>query len=87
MKYSVELDERQYAMLCSDAVLLSVNGRHEVWSAMPVLSGRWRVHAGEPEAAEMRDVFRIRGMADAVAMIDRALAAPRERGARPLRPA
>ena len=84
MKYSVDLDERQYAMLCGDAVLLSANGRHEVWSAQSV-SGRWRLSATEPEAAEMRDVFRIRGMADAVATIDRALAAPRERGARPVR--
>ena len=84
MKYSVDLDERQYAMLCGDAVLLSANGRHEVWSALPV-SGRWRLCAGEPEATEMRDVFRIRGMADAVATIDKALATPRDRGARLVR--
>ena len=84
MKYSVDLDERQYGMLCGDAVLLSAKGRHEVWSAQPV-SGRWRLSATEPEAAEIRDVFRIRGMAEAVATIDKALAVPRERGARPLR--
>ena len=84
MKYSVELDEQQYGMLCGDAVLLSANGRHEVWSAQPV-SGRWRLSATEPAAGEIRDVFRIRGMADAVATIDKALAAPRERGARRVR--
>jgi hypothetical protein len=84
MKFSVELDEQQYGMLCSDAVLLSANGRHEVWSAQPV-SGRWRLSASESAAGEIRDVFRIRGMADAMATIDKALAAPRERGARPAR--
>ena len=78
MMYSVHLDERQYAMLCADAVLLSANGRHEVWSALPV-SGRWLLRATEPEAVEMRDVFRIRGMTYAVVTIDRALAAPRDR--------
>ena len=85
MKYSVDLDERQYAVLCGDALLLSANGRYEVWFAMPV-SGTWRLRAGEPEAAEMREVFRIRGMADAMASIDTALAAPHKRGARPVRP-
>ena len=52
---------------------------------MPV-SGTWRLRAGEPEAAEMREVFRIRGMADAMASIDTALAAPHKRGARSVRP-
>jgi hypothetical protein len=85
MKYSVDLDERQYAMLCGDAVLLSTRVRHEVWSARSV-AGRWLLRAGEPEATEMRDIFRIRGMVDAVATIERALAMPRDRGARRPRP-
>jgi hypothetical protein len=34
----------------------------------------------------MRDIFRIRGMVDAVATIERALAMPRDRGARRPRP-
>lgn len=81
MKYSLDLDNRQYAVLCGDAVLLSPNGRCDVWSARAV-SGRWVLDATEPEVAEMRDVFRIRGMADAVLLIDRAIAAVRSRGAR-----
>jgi len=81
MLYSVDLDERQYAMLCGDAILLSASGRHEVWSAVSV-SGGWRLRADEPEAAEMREIFHIRGMADAVATIDKALAKPGARGAR-----
>ena len=85
MKYSVDLEQRQYAVLCGDALLLSANGRYEVWFAMPV-SGTWRLRAGETEAAEMREVFRIRGMADAMASIDTALAAPHRRGASPARP-
>ena len=85
MKYSVDLDERQYAVLCGDALLLSANGRYEVWFGMPV-SGAWRLRASEPEAVEMREVFRIRGMADAMASIDTALAAPHKHGARPVRP-
>ena len=85
MKYAVDLGERQYAVLCGDAVLLSANGRHEVWFAM-LVSGAWRLRASEPEAAEMREVFRIRGMADGMASIDTALAAPHKRGARPMRP-
>ena len=85
MKYSVDLEPRQYAVLCGDALLLSASGRYEVWFAMPV-SGAWRLHASEPEAAEMREVFRIRGMARAMESIDTALAAPHKRGARPVRP-
>ena len=81
MKYSVDLDERQYAMLCGDAILLSTRVRHEVWSARPV-AGRWLLRASETDAVEMRDVFRIRGMVDAVATIERALAMPRDRGSR-----
>jgi len=81
MKYSLDLDERQYALLCGDVALLSARGRHELWSAQAV-SGRWRLRASEAEAAEMRDLFRIRGMLDAVAKVERALAIPRELGAR-----
>ena len=81
MKYSVDLDEQQYAMLCGDVVLLSRKGRHEVWSAQSI-AGRWLLRAALSEATEMRDIFRIRGMVDAVATIDRALAVPRDRGSR-----
>ena len=85
MKYSVDLDDRQYAVLCGDALLLSANGRYEVWLGTPV-SGAWRLRASELEAAEMREVFRIRGMVDGMASIDMALAAPHKHGARPVRP-
>ena len=81
MRYELDLDERQYAMLCGDAILLSASGRCDVWSARSV-SGRWRLGAGERQATEMREIFRIRGMTDAVAKIDTALALPRERGTR-----
>ena len=76
MKYAVDLDERQYAMLCGDVSLLSAGGRKDVWSALPVC-GRWRLRPGEPEAAEMRTLFLIRGMADAAATIDEAVLAAR----------
>ena len=76
MHYAVDLDDRQYAMLCGDASLLSAGGRKDVWSALPVC-GRWRLRPGEPEAAEMRTLFLIRGMADAVAIIDKAVLAAR----------
>jgi hypothetical protein len=74
MNYAVDLDEQQYAMLCGDASLLSAGGRKDVWSALPVC-GRWRLLPGEPEAAEMRSLFLIRGMADAAAIIDKAVLA------------
>jgi len=74
MNYAVDLDERQYAMLCGDASLLSAGGRKDVWSALPVC-GRWRLLPGEPEALEMRTLFLIRGMADAAAIIDKAVLA------------
>ena len=64
MNYAVDLDEQQYAMLCGDVSLLSAGGRKDVWSALPVC-GRWRLLPGELEAAEMRTLFLIRGMADA----------------------
>ena len=76
MNYAVDLDEQQYAMLCGDVSLLSAGGRKDVWSALPVC-GRWRLLPGEPEAAEMRTLFLIRGMADAAAIIDKALLAAR----------
>ena len=47
-------------MLCGDVSLLSAGGRKDVWSALPVC-GRWRLRPGEPEAAEMRSLFLIRG--------------------------
>lgn len=74
MNYAVDLDEQQYAMLCGDVSLLSAGGRKDVWSALPVC-GRWRLLPGEPEAAEMRTLFLIRGMADAAAIIDKAVLA------------
>ena len=76
MNYAVDLDEQQYAMLCGDASLLSAGGRKDVWSALPVC-GRWRLLPGELEAAEMRTLFLIRGMADAAAIIDKAVLAAR----------
>ena len=45
-----------------------------MWSALPVC-GRWRLLPGEPEALEMRTLFLIRGMADAAAIIDKAILA------------
>jgi hypothetical protein len=77
MNYAVDLDEQQYAMLCGDVSLLSAGGRRDVWSALPVC-GRWRLLPGEPEAAEMRTLFLIRGMADAAAIIDKAVLAARQ---------
>ena len=74
MHYAVDLDEQQYAMLCGDVSLLSAGGRKDVWSAVPVC-GRWQLRLGEQEAAEMRTVFLIRGMADAAAIIDKAILA------------
>jgi hypothetical protein len=74
MNYAVDLDEQQYAMLCGDASLLSAGGRRDVWSALPVC-GRWRLRPGEPEAAEMKTLFLIRGMAEAAAIIDKAVLA------------
>ena len=74
MNYAVDLDERQYAMLCGDVSLLSAGGRKDVWSAL-LVCGRWRLLPGEPEAAEMRTLFLIRGMADAAAIIDTAILA------------
>jgi len=53
MRYSLDLDERQYAMLCSDSLLLSVSTRHDVWSAQP-MSGRWRLGAGDREGWRSR---------------------------------
>jgi hypothetical protein len=76
MKYAVDLDERQYAMLCGDVSLLSAGGRKDVWSAL-LVSGRWQLRPGEPEAAEMRTLFLIRGMANAAAIIDKAVLAAR----------
>jgi hypothetical protein len=76
MNYAVDLNEQQYAMLCGDVSLLSAGGRKDVWSALPV-GGRWRLRPGEPEAAEMRILFLIRGMADAAAIIDKASLAAR----------
>ena len=76
MNYAVDLDEQQYAMLCGDVSLLSAGGRKDVWSALPVC-GRWRLLPAEPEAAEMRTLFLIRGMADAAAIIDKAVLAAR----------
>ena len=76
MNYTVDFDEQQYAMLCGDVSLLSAGGRKDVWSALPVC-GRWRLRPGEPEAAEMRTLFLIRGMAAAAAIIDKAVLAAR----------
>jgi hypothetical protein len=76
MNSTVDLDEQQYAMLCGDVSLLSAAGRKDVWSALPVC-GRWRLRPGEAEAAEMRILFLIRGMADAAAIIDKAVLAAR----------
>jgi hypothetical protein len=76
MNYAVDLDEQQYAMLCGDVSLLSAGGRKDLWSALPVC-GRWRLRPGEPEAAEMRTLFLIRGMVDAAAIIDKAVLAAR----------
>jgi hypothetical protein len=70
--------EQGRTVLSGDVLLLSRNARSEVWSARPV-SGRWRLHANEPEAAEIRDLLRIRGKFDAVAAIEAGLAAPRKR--------
>ena len=47
-----------------------------MWSAL-LVCGRWRLRPGEPEAAEMRTLFLIRGMADAAATIDKAVLAAR----------
>ena len=82
MNCAVDLDDQQYAMLCGDVCLLSAGGRKDVWSALPVC-GRWRLRPGEPEAAEMRTLFLIRGMADAAAIIDNALLAARHNPASP----
>jgi hypothetical protein len=76
MNYAVDLDDQQYAMLCGDVSLLSAGGRKDVWSAL-LVCGRWRLRLGEPEAAEMRSLFLIRGMAAAAAIIDKAVLAAR----------